>query len=101
MRQLTDVNFSVLWRMMSGLRGHATAEFLPSITTPTLVLAGRRDLFTPPSVQQRMADLIPDAEIAWFEEGGHLLPIEEPDGVAEAMIDFLARRVDRAADYVV
>src|SRR5260221_9967028 len=94
MRQLTEVNFSVLWRMMSGRRGHATADFLPSITAPVLVLAGRRDLFTPPSVQQRMADLVPDAEIVWFEEGGHLLPIEEPEGVADAMVEFLAGRVD-------
>jgi pimeloyl-ACP methyl ester carboxylesterase len=93
MVHVTEVNFSVLWRMMSGLRGHATADFLPTITAPVLVLAGRRDLFTPPSVQQRMADVIPDAEIVWFEEGGHLLPIEEPAGVADAMVDFLARRV--------
>ncbi|MCU1463203.1 MAG: Alpha/beta hydrolase fold precursor [Acidimicrobiales bacterium] len=93
-----EVNFSVLWRMMSGLRGHATADFLPSITAPALVLAGRRDVFTPPSVQETMAELIPGAEIVWFDEGGHLLPIEEPEGVADAMVDFLARRVDREAE---
>jgi pimeloyl-ACP methyl ester carboxylesterase len=46
-------------------------------------------------VQEKMAELIPDAEIVWFDEGGHLLPIEEPEGVADAMVDFLARRVDR------
>jgi pimeloyl-ACP methyl ester carboxylesterase len=91
MAHVGEINFSVLWRMMSGLRAHHTAEFLPEITQPTLVLAGRRDLFTPPSVQQRMADLIPAAEIVWFEEGGHLLPVEEPDGIIAAMVDFLAR----------
>ncbi|MHB8464175.1 MAG: alpha/beta fold hydrolase [Acidimicrobiales bacterium] len=86
-----EVNFSVLFKMMSALRSHHTAELLPQITQPTLVLAGRKDLFTPPSVQSRMAELIPGAEIVWFEEGGHLLPIEESAGVIEAMVDFLGR----------
>ena len=72
-------------------------DFLPTITAPTLILGGRRDLFTPPSVQEKMADLIPDSEIVWFEEGGHMLPIEEPEGIVSAMRDFLARRVDLKA----
>ena len=93
MAQIGELNFSVLWRMMSGLRAHKTADMLPTIHVPTLVLAGRRDLFTPPSVQQRMADLIPDAEIAWFEEGGHMLPIEEPAEIVVRTVEFLDRRV--------
>ncbi|HVA09522.1 MAG TPA: alpha/beta hydrolase [Acidimicrobiales bacterium] len=87
-----EVNISVLFKMMSGLRRHHTAEFLPQIAVPTLVLAGRRDHFTPASVQQRMADLIPDNELIWFDDAGHLLPIEAPDEVAAAIVDFLARR---------
>jgi pimeloyl-ACP methyl ester carboxylesterase len=94
MSHLGYVNFSVLMKMMSALRAHETAEFLPHIAVPTLVLAGRRDLFTPPKVQQRMADLIPDSEIVWFDEGGHLLPVEEPEGVLAAILDFLRRRFD-------
>ena len=94
LQQLVQLDFSVLFRMMSELRKHSTADFLPTITSPVLVLAGRRDLFTPPSVQQRMADLIPDSEIVWFEDGGHMLPIEEPEGIVAAMSEFLARRVD-------
>ncbi|MBV8960527.1 MAG: hypothetical protein JO087_17295 [Actinobacteria bacterium] len=41
-----------------------------------------------------MADLIPGNEIVWFEESGHMLPIEEPEGIVAAMSDFFARRVD-------
>ena len=93
MAHVGEVNFSVLFKMMSGLRAQQTAEFLPSITAPTLVLAGCEDLFTPPSVQQKMADLIPDSEIVWFPEGGHLLPAEEPEGIIDAIVDFLHRRV--------
>jgi pimeloyl-ACP methyl ester carboxylesterase len=92
-----ELDFSVLFKMMGEQRKHSTADFLPTITAPTLVLAGRRDLFTPPSVQQKMADLIPDSEIVWFDEGGHMLPIEEPEGIVAAMKDFMDRRVDAAS----
>jgi pimeloyl-ACP methyl ester carboxylesterase len=94
MHQVGDLNFSVLWRMMSGMRSHSTADLLPSVAVPALVLAGRRDVFTPPSVQQRMADLIPSSEIVWWDDAGHMLPLEEPEPVAEAINSFLARRVD-------
>jgi pimeloyl-ACP methyl ester carboxylesterase len=66
---------------------------LPTITVPTLVVAGRRDLFTPPSVQEKMAQLIPGAEIVWLDEAGHMLPIEEPDAIVAAMTDFFRRRL--------
>ena len=95
--QIADVNFSVLWRMMSALRRHSTADLLPETDVPVLVLAGRRDLFTPPSVQQKMADLVPDAEIVWFDDAGHMLPVEEPEEIADALLEFLARRVDTGA----
>lgn len=96
MAHIGEVNFSVLLKMLSGLRRHHTEEFLPEIAVPTLILAGRRDWFTPASVQQRMADLIPGSELVWFDDAGHLLPIEAPDKVAGAIVDFLARRVDDA-----
>ena len=92
--QIGDVNFSVLFRMMSALRLHSTAELLPHADVPVLVLAGRRDLFTPPSVQERMAELIPGAELVWFDDAGHMLPVEEPDGITAALLEFVARRVE-------
>jgi pimeloyl-ACP methyl ester carboxylesterase len=97
LRQIVELDFSVLFKMMGEQRKHATAAFLPSIKAPTMIFAGRRDLFTPPSVQEKMAELVPDAEIVWFDEGGHMLPIEEPEGIVAAMRDFMARRVEASA----
>jgi len=94
MAQIGEVNFSVLFKMMSQMRKHSCADILPSVHVPVLVLAGRRDLFTPPSVQEKMAALIPGNEIVWFEESGHMLPIEEPAGIVAAMTDFFARRLE-------
>ena len=94
LKQIVEIDFSVLFKMMGEQRKHESAAFLPKIGVPALILAGRKDLFTPPSVQEKMADLIPDSEIVWFEEGGHMLPIEEPEGIVAAMRDFMDRRVD-------
>jgi len=96
LKQIIELDFSVLFKMMSEQRRHKSAEFLPQIQAPTMIFAGRRDLFTPPSVQEKMAELIPDAEIVWFDEGGHMLPIEEPEGIAAGMCDLMSRRVDSA-----
>jgi len=97
LKPIVELDFSVLFKMMGQQRKHMSADFLPKITAPTLILAGRKDLFTPPSVQERMAELVPDSEIVWFEEGGHMLPIEEPEGIVEAMRNFMGRRVDTIA----
>jgi pimeloyl-ACP methyl ester carboxylesterase len=93
MEQIACIDFSVLWRMIGSSRNHRAADLLPKVTAPTLVFAGRKDLFAPPALQQRMRELIPDAEIVWFDEGGHLLPAEEPEAIAAGMVEFLARRV--------
>jgi pimeloyl-ACP methyl ester carboxylesterase len=91
--QICTIDFAVLWRMMCSLREHRTAELLPRVTAPTLVFAGMRDTFAPPEVQRRMHELIPDSEIMWFDEGGHMLPVEESSAIAGAMVEFLERRV--------
>jgi pimeloyl-ACP methyl ester carboxylesterase len=95
MAQIGEVNFSVLFKMMSEMRRHSCADILPEVKVPVLVLAARRDLFTPPSVQEKMAELIPGNEIVWFEEAGHMLPIEEPEAIVAAMHDFFTRRLVR------
>ena len=91
-RQIGEVDFSVMWRMMSQMRDHSAADVLPTIKVPVLILGGERDHFTPPKVQDRMHELIPDSELVMFPEGGHLLPVEEADGIAAALTDWLDRR---------
>jgi pimeloyl-ACP methyl ester carboxylesterase len=78
--------------MMSEMRHHSAADLLPAMDVPVLILAGERDHFTPPSVQHRMHELIPDSELVFFPEGGHLLPVEAAAGISDALADWLGRR---------
>ncbi|MEY2592025.1 MAG: hypothetical protein QOJ67_4009 [Acidimicrobiaceae bacterium] len=95
-RQISEVDFGVMWRMMSGMRNHSAVDVLPTIEVPVLILGGERDHFTPPSVQHRMHELIPRSELVLYPNGGHLLPVEEAEAIARDLVGFLARRVDDA-----
>ncbi len=87
----------VMFRAIQSMRDHSAADVLPDIDVPTLILAAGRDTFTPPVCQKCMHDLTPRSEIVWFPDGHHTLPMEEPEAIASAMLEFVARRVETPA----
>jgi len=58
---------------------------LPTIACPTLVLVGRDDALTPPSLAQEIADAIPGARLESIGDCGHLSTLEQPDAVNSAL----------------
>lgn len=62
---------------------------LAALTIPTRVLCGREDKVTPPELSQELSDLIPDAELVWLEQSGHMAPMEQPHPVAQAIRELL------------
>ena len=81
------------------LRHFATAEYggidlkdrLPEVTQPVLVLAGRYDRVCPAEASERMARLLPRAELHVFEESAHMTFVEEPVRYQEVVRGFLGR----------
>ncbi len=69
-------------------RHDATGD-LPSITVPTLVIAGEHDALTPPDEARAMADAIPDAVFRAIPGAGHVSNLENPDAFNEALGRFL------------
>jgi len=59
------------------------------IGQPTLVLCGAEDIATPPELGRELAGLIPGARFSLIEKAAHLPCIEQPDAVAERMMQFL------------
>jgi pimeloyl-ACP methyl ester carboxylesterase len=94
---LAEADPAVLVRAMDAMRRHSAGDLLPRIDVPVLVLGARRDHFTPPRCSEVLFEKIPTAEIRWFEEAGHSLPIEEPVAVADAIEEWFERRVASAA----
>jgi len=80
--------------MLSAAGQHSAEDLLPEISTPTLVIAGERDGFTPPERSRAMAAAIPGAELLEIPQASHTAPIERPHLVDNAVRDFIKRRVD-------
>jgi pimeloyl-ACP methyl ester carboxylesterase len=59
------------------------------VRCPTLLLLGENDMMTKPSAAQPLAAAISDARIVVIEKVGHMLPLEKPDEVNEAISLFL------------
>jgi pimeloyl-ACP methyl ester carboxylesterase len=68
----------------------ATTDVLGSISVPTLVVTGEEDTVTGPEVGRDLAAGIPGSRFLLVEEAGHLVNLEQPEIVNEALLDFLA-----------
>ena len=65
---------------------HDSRAILPTIDIPTLVLVGERDDETSPAYAQAIVDLMPNANLVVIPGAGHLLNLEAPDAVNEAIL---------------
>jgi pimeloyl-ACP methyl ester carboxylesterase len=63
------------------------------ITAPTLVLAGQKDIITPPRLGRAVADRIPNAkfEVITGERSSHGLMFERTDDFVRTVLEFLAQ----------
>lgn len=81
------------------------AEFYPAFTehdksgalpafrdVPVLILAGDKDLVTPSSHSEAIADVLPDAELVIVPDAGHLVMLEHPETVTDRLADLLVRQ---------
>jgi pimeloyl-ACP methyl ester carboxylesterase len=66
-------------------------SLLPGIGCPVLVGVGREDEWSPPHQHEAIAALVPGARLVVFEGAGHMAPVEAPDAVSCALLDWLGR----------
>ena len=64
-------------------------ERLAEIRTPTLVIVGSADQLTPPKYARFLAGRIPNARLVLIEGAGHMVMLERPVEVAEAVRELL------------
>ena len=62
---------------------------LDQIPHPALVICGRNDLLTPPSLHQRLANGIPDAKRVTISYGAHLVMVESGETFNRSVLQFL------------
>lgn len=67
--------------------GHAR---LVEIACPTLVVASDGDRLRRVADSERLAAGLPDARLAVIENCGHMTPLEQPERLAELLLDWMA-----------
>lgn len=63
--------------------------FLPSITTPTLVLCGSEDVVTPVPLSQAIAAATPNARLEIIADAGHFALMERPDVIGDIVAPWI------------
>jgi pimeloyl-ACP methyl ester carboxylesterase len=79
----------VAWALRAMAARPDSTEVLRSFDRPALVIVGERDVLSPPEVAREMAGLLPAGELVEVPGSGHLTPVEAPDEVAAAIVDWL------------
>jgi 3-oxoadipate enol-lactonase len=87
-RRAQVTEWAAAWRAMSKLD---LLDQLPNLKRPTLVLSGVQDCSTPPEVMRPIAEKLPHAEFVPIDPGSHLMALEQPSTVTEALIAFRRR----------
>ncbi|HET8928068.1 MAG TPA: alpha/beta hydrolase [Microbacterium sp.] len=64
---------------------------LAAITCPVLVAVGDSDAWSPPRQHREMAARIPGAQLVIFPDSGHFSPIEAPEAVTAALVEWMTR----------
>ncbi len=61
-------------------------EGIATIDVPTTVMIGTRDTLTVPKKSDQMVATIPGSRLVTLKSKGHMLPLEDPDAVADEIV---------------
>jgi len=69
------------------------AERLRNVACPSLLIWGRQDQITPPSVAEEFQEKLPDSRLVWLESCGHAAMIEHPREFGETLAEWWNARI--------
>ncbi len=85
-----DMGLDMYERQIRALLGRPEVEsLLPTIACPTLVATGAHDDWAPPAQHEAIAAAIPNAHLAIVPEAGHMVPVERPQAMTDALVSWL------------
>ena len=88
-RRMRAIRQSVLHGDFLACDGFNVTDRLPRISTPTRVICGSEDRMTPLRHSQFVADTIPGASLVTVPGAGHMVTLENPQLIEEAILGFL------------
>jgi len=94
---LSSMDARFFFALLRGANGHTVEDRLAALVSPTLVVAGEHDSFTPAWLSERMRDLIPTSELLVVPGGTHVAPLELPELVELRVRRFIEEHTLRPA----
>jgi pimeloyl-ACP methyl ester carboxylesterase len=90
---MSKLDVRVFFAMAKAMAEHTAADLLPTITAPTLLVGGDRDIFTPFHLTEAMHRAIPGSELLHIKNGSHAALIEQPDLINLRLEKFFRERL--------
>jgi pimeloyl-ACP methyl ester carboxylesterase len=94
LEHLSLLDISVFFEMARAAQEHDASPWLGEIRSPTLVVAGECDLFTPRHLSLELAQRVPNAELLEIPRGSHAALIEQPELINLRLEKFIRERVE-------
>ncbi len=92
-RRMLEVRPEVLAGDLRACDAFDVLERLGEISVPTLAVCGAQDALTPEKYSRRLAQAMPQAEVEVIPGAGHMVMLEQPRAVAEAVVRFIQERI--------
>jgi pimeloyl-ACP methyl ester carboxylesterase len=89
-RQMGQTHPDVLYGDFAACDAFDVIDRLGEIRCPTLAICGTADRLTPPKYSTYLRDNIPAAQLALIEGAGHMVMLEQPEAVSQAIVDFMS-----------
>ena len=91
-RMMHDTPIATLVGFLHALEVHEETGALATLAkVPTLILCGDRDLITPKEYSEAMAEELPRCELLIVGGAGHLVQLEQPEIVDDALVRLVER----------
>lgn len=91
LHHLRENDPTVLRRDFAAVEAFDVRDRVATIAVPTLLLCGRHDRMTPPTLSQALHNCIPGSEFHLIEDAGHNVLLEQPVLVASHLHQFITR----------
>ena len=71
---------------------HNMSNDLPEIKNPTLIIWGKQDSVTPPSVAKEFKNLLPNSSLVWIDKCGHAPMMENANEFNNSVLEWLQKQ---------
>jgi pimeloyl-ACP methyl ester carboxylesterase len=87
--QLLENRYTVMYGDYLACDEFNVMDALDNITAPTCIICGENDKMTPPKYSEYLDQKLPNSTLNLIPDAGHMVMLEQPGAVAQALEDFL------------